>query len=46
VPIAFVSAEGTQANRDEAMSRGAAGFLSKPFRQDGLVKLVKAAIQR
>jgi FixJ family two-component response regulator len=46
VPIIFVSAQGTQANRDMAMKRGAAGFLSKPFRRDDLVKLVGAAIQR
>jgi FixJ family two-component response regulator len=46
VPIIFVSAQGTQANRDMAMKHGAAGFLSKPFRRDDLVKLVRAAIQR
>ncbi len=46
VPIVFVTAQGTQANRDKAMTRGAAGFLSKPFRRDELVKLVRAAIQR
>ncbi|MGD0438476.1 MAG: response regulator [Bryobacteraceae bacterium] len=46
VPIIFVSAQGTQANRDMAMKRAAAGFLSKPFRRDDLVKLVGAAIQR
>ena len=44
VPIIFVSAQGTQANRDMAMKRGAAGFLSKPLRRDDLVKLVGAAI--
>jgi FixJ family two-component response regulator len=46
VPIIFVSAQATQANRDVAMKHGAAGFLSKPFRRDDLVKLVEAAIQR
>ena len=45
VPIVFVSAQGTQANREKAMSRGACGFLSKPFRGDDLVKLVRAALQ-
>ena len=40
VPIVFVSAQGTQANREKAMSRGATGFLSKPFRRDDLVRLV------
>jgi FixJ family two-component response regulator len=46
VPIVFVSAQGTPANRDKAMRHGAVGFLSKPFRRDDLVKLVRAAIQR
>ena len=46
VPIVFVSAQGTKANLDKAMSHGAAGFLSKPFRRDDLVKLVGTAIQR
>jgi FixJ family two-component response regulator len=46
VPIVFVSAQGTQANRDKALSLGAAGFLSKPFRRDDLVNLVGAAIRR
>ena len=45
-PIIFVSAQGTQANREKAMNRGATGFLSKPFRRDDLVRLVEAAIQR
>jgi FixJ family two-component response regulator len=46
VPIVFVSAQVSRANREMAMRRGAAGFLSKPFRRDDLVKLVRAAIQR
>ena len=46
VPIVFVSAQGTQANREKAMKRGATGFLSKPFRRDDLVRLVEAATQR
>jgi FixJ family two-component response regulator len=46
VPIVFVTAQGTQANREKAMRCGASGFLSKPFRRDDLVKLVRAAIQR
>jgi FixJ family two-component response regulator len=46
VPIVFVSAHGTQANRERAMSRGATGFLSKPFRRDDLVRLVEAATRR
>ena len=46
VPIVFVSAQGTQANRERAMSRGATGFLSKPFRRADLVRLVEAATER
>jgi FixJ family two-component response regulator len=46
VPIVFVSAQGTQANREKAMSRGATGFLSKPFRRGDLVRLVEAAARR
>jgi len=46
VPIVFVTAQGTQANREKAMSRGATGFLSKPFRRDDLVRLVEAATRR
>lgn len=46
VPIVFVSARGTQANREKAMSRGATGFLSKPFRRDDLLRLVEAATRR
>src|SRR5580704_14028812 len=30
VPIVFVSAQGTSANRERAIRHGAAGFLSKP----------------
>jgi FixJ family two-component response regulator len=45
-PIVFVSAQGTRANREQATRQGAAGFLSKPFRRDDLVKLVGAAIER
>ena len=46
VPVVFVSAQGTQANREKAMGRGATGFLSKPFRRDDLVRLVEAATRR
>ena len=46
VPIVFVSAQGTNANREKAMKQGAAGFLSKPFRREELLKLIGAAIRR
>jgi FixJ family two-component response regulator len=46
VPIIFVSAQGSSANREKAMRQGAAGFLCKPFRREELLKLIGAAIQR
>lgn len=46
VPIVFVSAQGSQANRDQAIRQGAVGFLAKPFRRDDLVTLVGTALQR
>jgi len=44
-PIIFVSAQGTQANRDKAMRQGAAGFLSKPFRREDLLRILGEAIE-
>ena len=46
VPIIFVSAQGTQANREKAMRQGAAGFLAKPVRREELLIAIRAAIQR
>jgi FixJ family two-component response regulator len=46
VPIVFVSAQGTQANREKAMRQGAAGFLAKPVRREELLIAIRAAIQR
>ena len=46
VPIVFVSAQGTEENRGKAITHGAAGFLSKPFRREELLKLIGAAIRR
>ena len=46
VPIVFVSALGTGANREKAIRGGAIGFLGKPFRRDELLKLIGAAIRR
>jgi FixJ family two-component response regulator len=45
VPIVFVTAQGTHANREKAMRRGASGFLSKPFRREDLLKIVGEAIE-
>jgi FixJ family two-component response regulator len=44
-PIVFVSAQGTNANREKAMRQGAAGFLSKPFRREELLNIIGAAIR-
>jgi FixJ family two-component response regulator len=46
LPIIFVSAQGTSANREKAMKQGASGFLSKPFRREDLLKILGEAIER
>ncbi len=46
VPIVFISARASQSDREKAMSHGAVGFLSKPFRRDELLRLVGLAIRR
>ena len=45
LPIVFVSAQGTNANREKAMKQGASGFLSKPFRREDLLKILGEAIE-
>ncbi len=45
LPIVFVSAQGTNANREKAMRQGACGFLSKPFRREDLLKILGEAIE-
>jgi FixJ family two-component response regulator len=45
LPIIFVSAQGTNANREKAMRQGASGFLSKPFRREDLLKILGEAIK-
>lgn len=45
VPIVFVSAQGTGANRETAIRQGAAGFLAKPFRREELLDMIDAAIR-
>ena len=44
-PIVFVSAQGTNANREKAMKQGAAGFLPKPLRREELLKILGAVIE-
>jgi FixJ family two-component response regulator len=45
VPIVFISARGTAANRETAIRQGAAGFLAKPFRREELLNVMGAAIR-
>jgi FixJ family two-component response regulator len=45
-PIIFVTAHSTDANRERAIRRGAAGFLSKPFRREELLSAITTAIHR
>ncbi len=44
LPIVFVTANATDANREMALKMGAKGFLSKPVRCQELVNAVRAAI--
>ncbi len=46
LPIVFVSAQGTKANRERAKRQGASGFLSKPFRREDLLKILEEVIER
>jgi FixJ family two-component response regulator len=45
IPVIFVSAYGDDKARTRAMRAGAAGFLDKPFNDDALIDIVKAAIK-
>ena len=45
-PIVFVTAHSTDANRERAIRRGAAGFLSKPFRREELLEAITTALHR
>lgn len=44
-PIVFVTAHGTDANRERALRNGAAALLSKPVRREELLTAVRTAIQ-
>lgn len=46
VPIVFVTAHGTRANREQALRNGAAALLSKPIRREELLNVVRAAIHQ
>jgi len=44
VPILFVTTESDEAMKKEAKAAGATGWITKPFRQDQLVTLVKKVL--
>ena len=44
LPIVFVTAHGSEEMRQQAMRRGASGFLLKPFRREGLLASVRTAL--
>ena len=46
VPIVFVTAHGTDANRKQALRNGAAALLSKPVRREELLNAVRTASTR
>jgi FixJ family two-component response regulator len=46
VPIVFVTAHGTDANREQALRNGATALLSKPVRREELLNAVRTAIQQ
>lgn len=46
VPVVFVTAHGTDANREQALRNGAAALLSKPARGEELLNAVRTAIER
>lgn len=44
IPILFVTTESDEAMKKEAKAAGATGWITKPFRQDQLVALVKKVL--
>jgi FixJ family two-component response regulator len=46
VPIVFVTAHETDANREHVLRNGAAALLSKPVRRAELLNVVRTAIQQ
>jgi len=45
-PIVFVTAHGTDRNRERALRAGAAALLSKPVRREDLLEAVRAATRQ
>src|SRR5690242_14947045 len=46
VPVVFVTAHGTDSNREQALRNGATALLSKPVRAEELLNTVRTAIKR
>jgi FixJ family two-component response regulator len=46
IPIVFVTAHGTDANREQVLRNGAAALLSKPVRREELLNVVRLAMQQ
>jgi DNA-binding NtrC family response regulator len=46
LPLIIVAGHGTVADADEAMQKGAYDFVTKPFRADHLIQIVKSALER
>lgn len=46
LPVVFLSAFGKQAAFAKAMDLGAAGFVTKPFRVDSLLRLIQAILDQ
>ena len=46
VPIVFVTAHGTDTNREQALGNGAVALLTKPVRREELLNAVRTAIQQ
>jgi len=46
IPIIFVSAQRDEAARMRALGAGAVGFLHKPFDDEALIAMVRAALAR
>jgi FixJ family two-component response regulator len=45
-PVIFITAFPDEAIRDQVLELGACGFLSKPFKEESLVKCLDAALRR
>ena len=44
--LIIITGHGTVADADEAMQKGAYDFVTKPFRADHLIQIVKSALER